>query len=122
LKTIKEASPARAEALRRLLRISRAELISDMNALAGTDYDRTHAYKWFTEGRTGPSVGLKIYLRMRLKHAWEQRRRIRACGPARREELVKRTSALLEACSTDVLLRFERRLSIFEDDLRRISK
>lgn len=112
-------TPQRAVAIIDLLKMKRAMVWREMNALAGTNYDDADIYKWCTPGNRGPSVAATLYLRGKILEAWRERQRQRKYGKpgSRLAQIIEIVSGLLQGGHKDVADRLERRIRLTIDDL-----
>lgn len=113
---MKEMTCQRAEALRKLLRLTIGEIALGMNRLAGTNYTSSEAGRWFKT--RPPSVTLALYLRSVLKARWHRRIALRAVGhDEAKESILGRTKDFIGIADSATLGRFEKRLRLSEFDL-----
>lgn len=113
-----EMTPQRAAAIVALLKMRRAAVWREMNALAGTNYQDSDVYKWCQPGGRGPSVAFTLYLRMKILSAWRDRQRQRKYGPpgSRRAQMIEVVAGILGGERRDVALRLERRIRLTIDN------
>ncbi len=113
-------SAQQAEAKRKLLGMSRYEVVSEVGKLARAQYSRVDAHRWFvsTEGTDrGPPLSLAIYLRLAIKEAWRARCERRQGRSLPKTELHQRATRLILNADAETLARFEKRLRLSEYDL-----
>ena len=114
---MKQMTAARADALRKLLELSYAEVADGINRLAGTNYGQVDTHRWFKDKKRRPTTTLVLYLRSVLKARWRRRTLRRALPTGAGADLRVRALNLFDNADQQILERFEKRLRLSELDL-----
>jgi hypothetical protein len=99
---MREMTSERAEWIRQRLGLNHSQITEGLNRLAGTNYGRSDASRWFKSGGRGPSVTLALYLRLALKEAWHQRRSLRERDTLPLDSLKDRVGRLVDLADAEL--------------------